>query len=192
MTSKLTDADFATAVPPMENYPVLRGQKVLVTGASSGIGKGIALSMGQAGADVLVNYNSNAESARQVAAAIEQGGTRAIVHQANVCTEQQVMAMFERMRAEFGRIDILVNNAGLQRDANVDEMTLEQWNTVIQVNLTGPFLCAREAIRHFKCRAAEHDGPRRSARSSSSARSMKSFPGPATSTTRPARAGWNC
>jgi glucose 1-dehydrogenase len=132
--------------------PVLKGQKALVTGASSGIGRGIALALGQAGADVVINYGSNLASAEEVAGMIRAQGSAAFTHQADISQEDQVQAMFNRLFQEFGTIDILVANAGLQRDAPFDEMTLEQWNTVIGVNLTGQFLCAREAVREFKRR----------------------------------------
>ncbi|HXM33140.1 MAG TPA: SDR family oxidoreductase [Chthoniobacterales bacterium] len=127
----------------------LRNQKALVTGANSGIGEACALAMGEAGADVVVNYVSRPEEAERVVEIIKQGGSQAFAFQADVSREDQVEAMFARMREEFGTIDILVNNAGLQRDARFHEMTLEQWNTVLAINLTGQFLCAREAVREF-------------------------------------------
>ncbi len=131
---------------------ILNGQKALVTGANSGIGKGIAIALGQAGADVVVNYFSGEEAAREVADEIVRSGSKASTHKADVSKEDQVQAMFQRMLKEFGTIDILINNAGLQKDAPFDEMTLDQWNGVISVNLTGQFLCAREAVREFKRR----------------------------------------
>ena len=131
---------------------VLRGQKALVTGANSGIGLGVALALGRAGADVVVNYVSSDETAQQVVEEIKRSGVRAYAHKADVSQEDQVQAMFQRMFREFGTIDILINNAGLQRDAPFEQMTLEQWNTVLNVNLTGQFLCAREAVREFKRR----------------------------------------
>lgn len=131
---------------------VLKGQKALVTGASSGIGKGIALALGLAGADVVVNYVAGDDAAEQVVEEIKGSGVQSYAHRADVSREDQVQAMFQRMCQEFGTIDILINNAGLQRDAPLDEMTLEQWNTVLNVNLTGQFLCAREAVREFKRR----------------------------------------
>lgn len=127
----------------------LKGQAALVTGASSGIGEGVAIALGAAGADVVVNYVSSPELAEAVADKIRAGGSRAIAIKADVSKEDEVQAMFAQMLAEFGTIDILVNNAGLQKDAPFHEMTIEQWNTVIDVNLTGQFLCAREAIREF-------------------------------------------
>ena len=130
----------------------LKGQKALVTGASSGIGRAVAVGLGKAGADVVVNYVRGEESANKVVAEINQCGSRSYAHRADVSSEKQVKDMFQKMFHEFGTIDILVNNAGLQRDAPFDEMTLDQWNLVINVNLTGQFLCAREAIREFKRR----------------------------------------
>jgi glucose 1-dehydrogenase len=137
-------------MPSVPIHKHLRGQKALVTGASSGIGKGIAVALGREGADVVVNYSSGAEKAEEVVKEIQRCGSRAYAHQADVSREDQVLAMFRRMIEEFGALDILVNNAGLQKDAPFDQMTLEQWNKVIGVNLTGQFLCAREAIREFK------------------------------------------
>jgi glucose 1-dehydrogenase len=96
-----------------------------------------------------VNYVSHPEEAERVAKAINESGSRAISFRADVSREEEVQAMFAEMVKEFGTIDILVNNAGLQRDAVFHEMTLEQWNTVISINLTGQFLCAREAVREF-------------------------------------------
>src|SRR4029450_5442463 len=93
---------------------VLKGQKALVTGANSGIGKGVAIALAHAGADVVVNYRSNPESAEQVVREASRGGSRVVAHQADVSDEAQVQAMFRRMFEEFGTIDILVNNAGLQ------------------------------------------------------------------------------
>jgi glucose 1-dehydrogenase len=129
------------------SYQPLKGQTALVTGASSGIGLGIARALGAAGADVVVNYVSAPETAEQVAGEIRAGGRRALAIRADVSREDQVRAMFEQMLGAWGAIDILVNNAGLQKDAAFSEMTLEQWNTVIGVNLTGMFLCSREAVR---------------------------------------------
>ena len=131
---------------------LLHGQKALVTGANSGIGKAVAIALGQAGADVVVNYVRGEDAANQVVETIAATGAKALAIAADVSREEQVQAMFGRMMEEFGTIDILVSNAGLQQDAPIEEMTLSQWNTVIGVNLTGQFLCAREAIREFKRR----------------------------------------
>ena len=139
-------------MPQCQAEKVLKGQKALVTGSSSGIGKAVAIELGKAGADVVVNYVRGEDQAREVVAEIEKSGSRGIAHQADISQEDQVSAMFEKMKAELGTIDILINNAGLQQDAPIDEMTLNQWNLVINVNLTGQFLCAREAVREFKRR----------------------------------------
>ncbi len=140
---------------PRGVHVCLKGQKALVTGGSSGIGKAVAIGLGQAGADVCVNYRSGPERAEEVVEEIRQAGGDAFAHQANVADEGEVLSMFEAVRARFGTIDILVANAGLQRDVAFDEMTLDQWSMVIQVNMTGQFLCMREAVREFKRR-----GPR--------------------------------
>ncbi|CAM5326643.1 SDR family oxidoreductase [Streptomyces avidinii] len=128
---------------------LLRGQKALVTGANSGIGKATAIGMGRAGADVVVNYVSGREEAEKVVEEIASFGVRAVAYEADVSDEDQVVAMTNRMVEEFGTIDILVANAGLQRDSAFTEMTLAQWQKVIDVNLTGQFLCAREATKEF-------------------------------------------
>lgn len=146
-------SDPSTDRLPTQPIPlILKGQKALVTGANSGIGKAVAIALAAAGADVAVNYVDAPEAARQVVDAIAAAGGRAIAIEADVSKEAEVQAMFRRMIGEFGTIDILVNNAGLQRDAPFDQMTLAQWNTVLGVNLTGQFLCAREALREFKRR----------------------------------------
>src|SRR5881398_888563 len=153
MTVSTCSNTLPEVVMPTSTVPqVLRGQKALVTGANSGIGQGVALALGRAGADVVVNYVSSDETAQQVVEDIKRGGVQAYAHKADVSKEDQVQTMFQQMFEEFGTIDILINNAGLQRDAVFDQMTLEQWNTVININLTGQFLCAREAVREFKRR----------------------------------------
>ena len=139
----------ASKTPSRAIPKVLFGQKALVTGANSGIGKATAIALGQAGADVVVNYVSGEDHADAVVGEIRRSGAKAYAHKADVSQEEQVQEMFRRMLEELGTIDVLVNNAGLQRDAPFHEMTLAQWNTVIGVNLTGQFLCAREAVRHF-------------------------------------------
>jgi glucose 1-dehydrogenase len=149
MTSSPGNSSPAAAGPPRPVARVLAGQKALVTGASSGIGRAIALALGAAGADVVVNYATAADPAEEVAAAIRASGAAAYTARADVSREDEVRAMFAGMIERFGTIDILINNAGLQRDAAFHEMTLAQWNEVISVNLTGQFLCAREAIREF-------------------------------------------
>jgi glucose 1-dehydrogenase len=131
---------------------LLPGQRAIVTGASSGIGKAIALALGEAGADVAVNYSSAEAPALEVVAMLQGMGRRAFAFKADVADEMQVAALFQRAREEFGGVDILINNAGLQKDAPLHEMTVAQWQRVIDVNLTGQFLCAREAVREFRRR----------------------------------------
>ena len=138
-----------STAPPVTIHKLLTGQKALVTGANSGIGKGVAIALGQAGADVVVNYVNDDGAANAVVEEIRQAGSKAYAHKADVSSEDQVAAMFARMKQEFGTTDILVSNAGLQRDSAFHEMTLAQWNKVLDVNLTGQFLCAREAVREF-------------------------------------------
>jgi glucose 1-dehydrogenase len=146
-------SDTSVRQAPTQTIPVLlKGQKALVTGANSGIGKAIAIALGQSGAEVAVNYVDGDAAAQQVVDAVAAAGSRAIAIKADVSDESQVQSMFQRMYQEFGTVDILVNNAGLQRDAAFDQMTLAQWNFVLGVNLTGQFLCAREALREFKRR----------------------------------------
>jgi glucose 1-dehydrogenase len=136
-------------MPRVSPQKLLLGQKALVTGASSGIGRAIAHSLGDAGADVVINYVSGEDKAEALAEEIRGKGSRALALRADVSDESQVRAMFSAMLEAFGTIDILVNNAGLQQDAPFHELTLAQWNKVLGVNLTGQFLCAREAVREF-------------------------------------------
>src|SRR3954451_6596466 len=144
-------------MPAVKIRGILQGQKCLVTGASSGIGKAIAVAMGRAGADVVVNYVSGPEAAEEVAETIRGFGVKALALRADVSQEDQVQAMFARTLQELGTIDVLVANAGLQRDAPFEQMTLQQWNTVLGVNLTGQFLCCREAVREFKRRGVRKE-----------------------------------
>ena len=133
----------------MNPNPKLKGQSALVTGANSGIGKAVAISLGNDGANVVVNYVTHPEAAQEVVDIIKSNGGNAIALSADVSNETQVQSMFQEMYKVFGTIDILVNNAGLQQDSPFEEMTLAQWQLVINVNLTGQFLCAREAAREF-------------------------------------------
>ncbi len=144
----------ATAGQPLAGQP-LAGQKALVTGANSGIGRGVAIALAEAGAAVVVNYVSDENDAHAVIDQIAAAGGRAMALRADVSNERQVVEMFEEACAIYGTLDIVVANAGLQRDAPFQEMTLQQWKTVIDVNLTGQFLCTREAVREFMRR-----GPR--------------------------------
>lgn len=133
----------------MNENPKLKGQSALVTGANSGIGKAVAIALANDGANVVVNYVSKPEVAQEVVAKIKTNGGNAIALAADVSKEDQVQSMFQLMFKEFGTIDILVNNAGLQKDSAFENMTLADWQLVIDVNLTGQFLCAREATREF-------------------------------------------
>lgn len=138
-----------STAPPLLIPKTLKGQKALVTGANSGIGRAVAIALGEAGADVAVNYVTGDQAANDVVAAIHAQGASAEAYRADVSSEEQVATMFREVIARFGTLDILVNNAGLQRDCAFPAMTLEQWHTVLNVNLTGQFLCAREAVREF-------------------------------------------
>jgi glucose 1-dehydrogenase len=134
---------------PSSSPTLLSGQIALVTGGSSGIGAATSIALAQAGAKVGINYLDRRESAEELAGQIQKAGGHAVILQANVSKESNVQTMFSQLIDAFGRVDILVANAGLQRDAAITEMTLEQWRTVIDVNLTGQFLCAHEAIKQF-------------------------------------------
>jgi glucose 1-dehydrogenase len=161
--AEITTAPTAPALPterprPAARFPVvLEGQPALVTGANSGIGRAVALGLAASGADVIVNYIVDPQAAEDVAHRIEALGRKAITVKADVSSEEDVRSMFARAVEHFGTLHIVVNNAGLQRDAPFHDMSLDQWNKVIGVNLTGQFLCAREAIREFKRRGVVKD-----------------------------------
>ena len=139
----------------------LSGQVAIITGSSSGIGAGTAKALAAAGATVVVNHPvpQTRDAAEAILTEIKSAGGNGITYQCDVSKEDEVIKMFSDTVAQFGTVDILVNNAGLQRDAAFTEMTLEQWNFVIGVNLTGQFLCAREAIKEFLSRGVD---PKRS------------------------------
>jgi glucose 1-dehydrogenase len=145
ISSDATQPEAPTLNPPK----LLTGQKALVTGANSGIGKGVAIALAQAGAEVVVNYVDGDDAANAVVSEISCLGAKAIAYKADVSSEDEVSQMFAKAVETFGTIDILVANAGLQRDSAFQMMTLKDWNTVIGVNLTGQFLCARAAVREF-------------------------------------------
>ena len=135
--------------------PSLKDQVALVTGASSGIGAAIARAFGAAGATVAANYRSSQEGAEEVVRDIVAAGGRALALQADVSEEDEVRRLFDATVQAFGRVDIVVANAGIQQDAAFADMTLQQWQRVLDVNLTGQFLCAREAVRRFDAQQAD-------------------------------------
>jgi len=133
----------------LQTMRVLDGQRALVTGANSGIGEGVARALAEAGAKVAVNFVAAPEKAQQVVDEIRQAGGVAMAVRADVSKEDEVQAMFAQTVEAWGSVDILVNNAGLQRDAPLHKMSLRDWRFVLDVNLTGQFLCSREAVREF-------------------------------------------
>ncbi|MDB5230654.1 MAG: family oxidoreductase [Chitinophagaceae bacterium] len=128
---------------------MLEGQIAIITGASSGIGEACAKKLAEEGATVVVNYATNPDDGNKVVKAIEDKGGRAIAIHADVSKEEDVINMFRRTIDEFGTVDILINNAGIQKDAPLTSLSLEDWNKVISINLTGQFLCAKEAAKEF-------------------------------------------
>jgi glucose 1-dehydrogenase len=129
---------------------LLEGQRAVVTGASSGIGEAIARGLAAAGASVIINFRSGEEDAERIAKEIEACGGRAIPLQADVSQPDGCKRLFDAAYEQFGGIDIAVANAGIQRDAPFTEMTVEEWRSVIDVNLTGQFLCAQDAVCRFR------------------------------------------
>jgi len=137
----------------------LDGRIAIVTGGGAGIGAASAMALAQAGATVVINHrprDSSREAAeKQVAAIAEQGGS-AVAMPADVSDEAQIETLFAQTIERFGKLDILVNNAGIEKPADFDQMTLADWNAVMDVNMTGQFLCARAAVRHFKTRKPDN------------------------------------
>ncbi len=135
----------------------LKNQVALITGSSSGIGAGIAKSMAKSGATVVINYpfEGGKSQAEAVLQEITDSGGKGILAQCDVSKEAEVVKVFQDVISQLGTVDILVNNAGIQKDSAFTEMTLDQWNAVIGVNLTGQFLCAREAIKEFLSRGID-------------------------------------
>ncbi|MVN75105.1 glucose 1-dehydrogenase [Hymenobacter sp. HMF4947] len=134
---------------PATSSPRLAGQYALVTGASSGIGAAIAIALAANGASVVVNYGHDTDGANATLKTITDAGGTGYIVQADVSKEDQVQAMFQQAVQHFGTLHIVVSNAGIQVDSPFVDMTLEQWQKVIDVNLTGQFLCVREAAREF-------------------------------------------
>jgi glucose 1-dehydrogenase len=136
-------------LPPVNRLASLKGQTAIITGASKGLGQGIAIGFAQAGANVLINYYSDKKGAEETAASVKAAGQKALVYYADASKEDQVKGMFDTCIKEFGRVDICIPNSGIQMNAPIQDMTMDQWQRVIDVNLTGQFLCAREAVRCF-------------------------------------------
>ncbi|MGP1397959.1 MAG: glucose 1-dehydrogenase [Inquilinaceae bacterium] len=136
----------------MTTAPVLEGQTAIVTGGSSGIGAGIARALAEAGAAVTVNYRSGKDAADRIVDEIAAAGGTAIAVEANVTKETDVETLFDKTLTTFGAVDILVANSGIQKDAPVETMSLDAWNAVMDVNLTGQFLCCRRAVVEFRRR----------------------------------------
>ncbi|MEO8372671.1 MAG: glucose 1-dehydrogenase [Candidatus Solibacter sp.] len=134
----------------------LKGKNVLITGASSGIGQAIAIRFAREGANVAINYRSGAEQAQATQvlakAARANGHGRELIVQADVSSEEQVKEMIAKTVDAFGRLDILINNAGIQKPCPSHEIETADFDRILSVNLRGPFLCSREAIKHFLSR----------------------------------------
>jgi glucose 1-dehydrogenase len=129
---------------------LLANHRAIVTGASSGIGEAIALAFAQAGASLIVNYRAHPDQAERVVQDITARGGKAHAVQADISRPEDCKRLFEEARQQMGGVDILVANAGIQRDAAFADMTLDEWRAVLDVNLTGQFLCAQEAVRSFR------------------------------------------
>ncbi|AII50217.1 3-ketoacyl-ACP reductase [Synechococcus sp. KORDI-52] len=125
----------------------LAGQTALVTGGGRGIGRAIALALGEAGAEVVVNYSNSAAAADEVVAAITTAGGKAYALQANVSVEADVEGLIQQVLERSGRLDVLVNNAGITRDGLLMRMKTDDWQSVINLNLSGVFLCTRAVTR---------------------------------------------
>src|SRR5688572_20807959 len=132
----------------------LKGKNVLITGASSGIGQAIAVRFAQEGANVAINHRNSAEQAEVTLALAQKARTESthFVIQADIAQEDQVKSMFSKVLGVFGSLDVLINNAGIQKPCPSHEIETADFDRVLAVNLRGPFLCSREAIRHFLAR----------------------------------------
>ena len=158
MATGTITSEFDRDLPNYRTCPkLLLGQKAVVTGSSSGIGKAVAEGLARAGAEVVINYAHDAAGAQAAAEVIENEGGKAIVIQADVSKPDDINSLFKQTLEAFGTIDILVANSGIQRDARAIDMTLEQWNEVLSVNLTGQFLCIQGAVREFLRRGVRRE-----------------------------------
>ena len=136
----------------------LSGQTAIITGSSTGLGRACAIGLATEGMNVVVNYHSSKDEADVTAHEITRAGGKAIVVQADVSKEEDVARLFQSCANAYGHLDVLVANAGLQADAAFTEMTLAEWNRVINVDLTGQFLCCREAARVFRKQGVHEHG----------------------------------
>lgn len=133
----------------------LKNKIALVTGASRGLGRGIALALAEAGADLAINYHSNTQEAEAVCRQVEALGRRAKAIPADVGRKEDVAELFARVKQEFGRLDILVNNAGTTKAQNIFETELDDWERIIRTNLTSVFLCSKAAMEIMR---EQHSG----------------------------------
>ncbi len=152
----MTTPETTSTAPAMASPRLLTGQKALVTGANSGIGRGVAIALGQAGADVVVNYVDGEDAANAVVDEIHKAGGKAYAHYADVSSEDAVADMFKKMIAEFGTVDILVANAGLQRDSAFKDMTLAEWRKVLDVIRRGVNPAVSCAAGKIICMSSVH------------------------------------
>lgn len=128
----------------------LSGKTVLVTGASTGIGKAIAVGVAKEGANVIVNYNHGTEGAKCAVDEIVRIGRKAIAIKADIQNVAEIQAMFKKIKNEFGKLDVLINNAGISLWVRLFEITEEKWDSVINTNLKGTFFCSLEAAKMMK------------------------------------------
>jgi NAD(P)-dependent dehydrogenase (short-subunit alcohol dehydrogenase family) len=128
----------------------LSGKVALVTGASKGVGRGIAIALARHGATVVINYNSDLAGAQETLAAVEAAGGTGITAKASVSSADQIDAMFDLVRQTYGRLDILVNNAGVQTWKALLDLTESEWDHVLDTNLKGTFLCTQRAAAIMK------------------------------------------
>jgi glucose 1-dehydrogenase len=145
----VTDQSFKLHAPDAR---LLDGRRALVTGGDSGIGQGVCFELAAHGAAVAVNYVGSPDAAEKMVAEIEQVGARALAVQMDVSSEDDVRSAFAQTAEAFGGVDLLVNNAGVEHPYALLDMPLDAWQKVLDVNLTGTFLCAREAARTMRDR----------------------------------------